>query len=101
MAATAAALATGKDLLWDSGTVTSDASVLRDYAGPPVRSATMYYWRVRVWDARGRVSAWSHPGSWEMGLLKPADWTAQWIRPPWDDPEKQSAPGRSSAAGSV
>ena len=29
---------------------------------------------------RGKASAWSAPASWEMGLLKPGDWTARWIQ---------------------
>jgi alpha-L-rhamnosidase len=82
----------GTGLVWDSGKVVSGASVLQEYAGRPLRSSARYVWRVRVWDARGRASAWSAPGWWEMGLLEPADWSAPWIRPAWDDPEKQPAP---------
>jgi len=77
-----AILARGANLLWDSGRVTSDASVFVDYAGPPGTSRTRYYWRVRVWDASGRASPWSRPSFWETGLLQPGDWTAQWIGPP-------------------
>ena len=36
--------------------------------------------KTRLIDNRdGRPSAWSEPARWEMGLLKPADWSAQWI----------------------
>ena len=75
-------LTRGANLLWDSGKVTSDASVFVDYAGPPAVSRTRYYWRVRVWDTSGRASSWSPVGFWETGLLQPADWTARWIGPP-------------------
>ena len=34
--------------------------------------------------------AWSAPAWWEMGLLAPSDWTAQWIEP--DLPEDPSMP---------
>lgn len=78
----AASLARGADLLWDSGKKLSDASVFVDYAGPATEARTRYYWRVRVWDGRGRVSPWSSPAFWETGLLQPTDWTAQWIGPP-------------------
>ncbi len=81
VATSEASLTRGANPLWDSGKVTSDASVFVDYAGPPVASRTRYYWRVRVWDTSGRVSPWSPPAFWETGL-QPADWTAEWIGPP-------------------
>jgi len=62
--------------------VASDASVFVDYGGPPSLTRTRYYWRVRVWDASGRASAWSPVAFWETGLLQPADWTARLIGPP-------------------
>jgi alpha-L-rhamnosidase len=34
---------------------------------------------VRVWDAVGDASDWSQAASWEMALLRPEDWKAQWI----------------------
>ena len=66
------------ELIWDSGRTASDASVFVAYAGPGVASRTRYVWRVRVWDAKGRASAWSE-GWWETGLLSPSDWSASWI----------------------
>ncbi|MCW4461997.1 glycoside hydrolase family 78 protein [Sphingomonas sp. BT-65] len=72
------ALAAG-DLVWDSGKVASDANVQIAYAGPPLASRRRYWWRVQAWDAEYRPSGWSAPGWWEMGLLAPADWQAQWI----------------------
>src|SRR5437867_11179015 len=81
VAASEADLGRGTDLLWDSGKVASDASVLVDYSGPALGSRTRYYWRVRVWDARGRASPWSAVAYWETALLRPDDWTANWIGP--------------------
>src|SRR5262252_1749321 len=52
-------LVRGGGLFWDSGRNASDASVFVDYAGPALASHTRYYWRVRVWDSKARVSAWS------------------------------------------
>ena len=79
VAASEADLGRGTDLLWDSGKVSSDASLYVDYRGPALVSRTRYYWRVRVWDARGRASPWSAIAYWETGLLRPDDWTAKWI----------------------
>src|SRR5205814_355320 len=67
--------------LWDSGKVASDASIHRVYGGPALESGQRYYWQVRVWDDAGRSSPWSAPAYWEMGLLRPSDWSADWITP--------------------
>ena len=67
--------------LWDSGKVVSDASIHGVYGGPALESGQRYYWQVRVWDGDGRPSAWSSPAYWEMGLLRPSDWAADWITP--------------------
>ena len=81
VATSQAALTAGKSLLWDSGRITTDASIFRPYDGPALASATRYYWRVRVWDDANAPSAWSAPAIWETGLLKATDWSAQWIGP--------------------
>ncbi|MEY4917111.1 MAG: hypothetical protein RL616_1024, partial [Verrucomicrobiota bacterium] len=66
--------------LWDSGRVESDQSILVAYAGQPLASRTECFWRVRVWDANGKVSAWSETAQWTMGILNPTDWgAAKWI----------------------
>ncbi|UIJ44227.1 glycoside hydrolase family 78 protein [Sphingomonas cannabina] len=69
-------------LVWDSGRVASDANAQVAYAGPPLASRTRYWWQVATWDGDGRQSGWSRPGWWEMGLLRPADWSARWIAGP-------------------
>jgi alpha-L-rhamnosidase len=77
---------------WDTGRVATSVSVNLPYGGPPLESSRRYAWRVRVWDASGKASAWSAPASWEMGLLKPGDWTARWIQAEGDQPAKASQP---------
>jgi alpha-L-rhamnosidase len=32
-----------------------------------------------VWDNKGNQSDWSDSAYWEMGLISPAEWSAQWI----------------------
>ncbi|WP_176444669.1 family 78 glycoside hydrolase catalytic domain [Paenibacillus herberti] len=64
---------------WDSGKIESEDSNNVEYKGNGLQSGKRYYWKVKVWDNNGRESAWSEPGYWEMGLLAPADWQAQWI----------------------
>lgn len=71
-------LKNGKDLLWDSGEVESDESVLIPYAGKPLESQKQYYWRVKSNTNQG-TSGWSDTNSWSMAFLNPSDWKATWI----------------------
>lgn len=71
-------LLSGQPDLWNSGKVASDQSIQIPYAGRPLVSRQRCFWRVRVWDQDGKLSE-STPTFWEMGLLQPADWQAQWI----------------------
>jgi len=64
---------------WDSGRVASSRSVLVAYAGKALESGKSYYWKVRYWDKQNRASEYSRTARFEMGLLKPAEWTGAWI----------------------
>ena len=79
-------------VVWTSGKVASDDSIQRVYEGPALHSGGKYEWQVRVWDGGGRVSAWSAPSSWEMGLLEPSDWKASWIEPGLPEDTAKSGP---------
>jgi len=65
--------------LWDSGKVTSDQSNQVVYKGVPLESRMRCYWKVCVWDEAGKVSTWSEPAFWTMGLLGAGDRQAKWI----------------------
>ncbi|HET8881157.1 MAG TPA: alpha-L-rhamnosidase N-terminal domain-containing protein, partial [Solimonas sp.] len=65
--------------LWDSGRRQGRDTAQIAYEGPALQSRTRYWWQVQVRDGHGRTSGWSAPSWWEMGLLKPDDWSAQWI----------------------
>lgn len=45
--------------VWDSGRVRSATNDNVTYAGPALKAASGYFWRVRTWDTTGNASAWS------------------------------------------
>ena len=65
--------------LWDTGRDPSSATLEVPYKGKDLTSAEQVFWKVRTWDAHNKVSSWSEPGTWTMGLLKPSDWHTKWI----------------------
>jgi alpha-L-rhamnosidase len=73
---------------WDTGRVESAQHLLVPYSGPALESRSRFEWRVRTWsrdiDGTETESAWSEPMPVELGLLRPSNWTAQWIGP--DEP---------------
>lgn len=71
-AASVGALAAG-DLLWDSGTVASDATFDIAYGGPALAAMQRVWWSV---EADGIAS---DPAWFEAGLLSPDDWRGEWI----------------------
>ena len=85
VASTKEKLLTGTTDLWNSGKIMSGESVNIEYNGKSLTSRQDCWWQVRVWDRKGKLSVWSEPAFWSMGLLKPEDWKAQWIGAPWQD----------------
>ena len=73
--------------LWDSGMINSNQSTRVEYKGKTLNSRQECWWQVRVWDRNGKVSEWSKPELWRMGLLQPTDWKAEWIGAPWQGEE--------------
>lgn len=66
------------NLLWDSGDVQSDQSLLIPYYGKALKSCSSYYWRVKISTNHGK-SAWSKPAYWSMAFLDSSEWKAMWI----------------------
>ena len=79
VASTPEKLADGTADLWDSGRVASDQTNQVEYRGKPLKSQARCCWKVRIWDKSGKVSLWSEPAFWSMGLLNEEDWHARWI----------------------
>ena len=79
VARTEALLRESRGDLWDSGKVASDQSLHVSYAGKPLASHATCWWMVRVWDQDSKVSGWSKPARWSMGMLDATDWSARWI----------------------
>ena len=49
--------------MWDSGHTQSDNSTAVQYAGKPLQTATVYYWKVQTWSNHGDESPFSIPKS--------------------------------------
>jgi alpha-L-rhamnosidase len=73
------ALASDEGDLWDSGKVESNKQQNIRYSGKELCSRARAFWKVQLWDAADKVSAWSEPAHFTVGLLAPEDWQAQWI----------------------
>lgn len=102
-------LARGVGDLWDSGKVASDRCFDIAYDGPALQSRQRCWWTVQVWDEAGEPAASAPVAFWEMGLLRPDDWTGEWLaveteedradreaglRWIWSDDEPEAAPRR-------
>ena len=80
VASSPALLSERKADFWNSGKVETDQSTQVEYAGKDLESRDICWWKVRVWDKDGKASSWSEPASFEIGLLDPKDWKADWIK---------------------
>lgn len=65
--------------LWDSGKTASSRTVNVPYEGAVLSTGRHCWWKVRSWDRYGRMSSWSAPAFWSMGILSPTDWRGKWI----------------------
>jgi alpha-L-rhamnosidase len=73
------ALISGRADVWDSRKTNSDLTNQIAYRGKPLQPNTLYFWKVRVWDEKGKPSEWSSAAHFFVGPLSSGDWKAQWI----------------------
>jgi len=78
VAGSPALLAQNKGDYWSTGKINSSNSTQVIYRGKALIPRQKVYWKVMIWDEKGRPSAWSAGASWSKGLSD-ADWTAKWI----------------------
>jgi hypothetical protein len=78
-ASSQALLDKNKGDLWDSGKVVSDETIQIPFAGKPLQSSQQVFWKARIWDAKDKVSRWSSPATWTMGILNESEWSVRWI----------------------
>ncbi|MBC7889332.1 MAG: family 78 glycoside hydrolase catalytic domain [Ferruginibacter sp.] len=79
VSSSAALLKNDKGDLWNSGRITSGKMAYINYGGKTLHSSQQCWWKLRVWDQAGRVSEWSQPASWTMGILHETDWKGSWL----------------------
>ena len=79
------------ETVWDSGKVASSSMTHIQYKGKQLQSRDRVEWSVVLWDENGVPGEAS--ASWfELGLLKPEDWTAKWISGDYRSKKKQRYP---------
>src|SRR5689334_3642136 len=47
--------------IWDTKKVRASQSIQLQYKGEKLLPANRYYWKIMVWDNKGRASGWSDP----------------------------------------
>lgn len=87
-------LKTSKNILWDSGKITSASSVLVTASSLKLKPAQTYFWKVKIWNQDNQESEWSEVASFRTGLLSVDDWSdAKWIGYEDMPAEKRMVPG--------
>jgi len=72
----------GKNIgdVFDSEKVKSAQSTQVVYNGKKLNAGSLYFWKVKAWDKKGKDAGWSEIASFSTGLFKKEDWkNAQWI----------------------
>ena len=79
VSSTSEKLSAGDYDVWNSGKKNTNESVGIEYKGPPLVSSRRYFWKVKVWDNSANAIESTESAWFETGLLKPQDWSANWI----------------------
>ena len=69
------------NVVWTSGSVSSDASVFVEANGFTPAAETRYYWRVTVTDNKGETATSTEKAYFETGLMEASAWNGtHWIK---------------------
>jgi alpha-L-rhamnosidase len=71
-------VASGKGRTWDTGKLKTWKSVV-EYHGKALSPFTSYFWRVKVWNQKGKLLPWSPVASFGTGMMAPSNWKGEWI----------------------
>ena len=52
--------------MWNSGRVNSSKNLHIPYVGSPLKPETKYFWKVKVWNQKGKISKWSKTASFRI-----------------------------------
>ncbi|WP_346238400.1 family 78 glycoside hydrolase catalytic domain [Niabella insulamsoli] len=72
-------LENGDPDVWKTKWIASDQTTQITYNGRQLTSDRTYYWKVRIKDQKGRISAWSRVATFSTGLLHASEWRGKWI----------------------
>jgi hypothetical protein len=67
----------GNGDIWNSGKVNSDKNLQITYSGNPLKNETKYFWKVKVWNQKGKSSNWSKINSFRIAPSESA------LNPTW------------------
>src|SRR6185369_5395413 len=79
VASSQANLEQNKGDIWDSGKTASGQTTFVTYGGRALTTGMRVWWKVRAWDHEGRITMWSRPAWWSMGVLHESEWEGRWI----------------------
>lgn len=59
--------------VWDSGKITGSSSIEVEYGGAGLADNSSFFWKVRIWNKKGKPSPWSETKLFKTGIT--ADYT--------------------------